>query len=113
MENQQSSQVATPPTPEPPKGEDSVHEPVRRVLENQPIGYVMRSNGIRGPGYREWHEPVYADAATHLAEQYTKCPESFRAGYLACASQLWEAVTGEWETKEAFIVRVRHILSNI
>lgn len=81
-------------------------------VDIQPIGHVSRNNGIKGPGFREWYEPVYADSVTLLAEQYTKCPESFRAGYLACASQLWEVITGEWETKEAFIERVRHILSN-
>ena len=36
----------------------------------------------------------------------------FQRGYLACASMLWETVTGDWETKEAFIARVKHILEN-
>lgn len=36
----------------------------------------------------------------------------YQRGYLACASRLWEVITGKWETKEAFIERVKHILSN-
>jgi len=26
---------------------------------NYAIGYVIRDNGVKGPGYREWREPVY------------------------------------------------------
>jgi len=35
----------------------------------------------------------------------------FRAGQMEMATRLWEVCTGEWETKEAFITRMKSIIS--
>lgn len=33
------------------------------------IGYVKRNNGIRGPGFAEWDEPIYGEKSVEELER--------------------------------------------
>jgi len=87
--------------------------------ENNPVRDLNNARNL--PGYIPVHDRGFPDSATSECQRLTdevsrlgrENKLAYERGYLACASQLWETVTGEWETKEAFIERVKHILSNV
>lgn len=89
-------------------------------VDIQPIGYVSKNNGIRGPGFREWHEPVYADSVKPDAvtpqevlsalSQWSELAHSESSGFIKrfCPSA-WVLTSVSWDSHN---MRFVYILEN-
>ena len=77
----------------------NVMEQVGKVYDHVTGGRISKVNTAASA--------VIGEAEAYYAHLENK--SAWEHGYLTCYSKLWEIITGEWETKEAFIARIKSI----